>query len=88
MFPVNSVQTNSRAEKWVCTSGGEGKMIFWDIMQKNKIKEFTFANEPVCKARVSPDGNLIAYALGYDWSEGVWGLEKNFKPKVCVHSIL
>lgn len=42
---------------------------------------------PVTRIRVSPDGNYIAYALGYDWSEGVWGLEKNIKPKICVHAI-
>ena len=51
-------------------------MIFWDLMQKNKIKEFAQAGVPVTKAKISPDGNFVAYALGYDWSEGIWGLEK------------
>ena len=87
MYPVSGTQTNPKNEKWVCTAGGEGKMIFWDLMHKNKAKEFNFASQPVTKIRVSPDGAFIAYALGYDWTVGVWGLEKNFKPKICVHTI-
>jgi len=27
----------------------------------------------------------MAYGLGYDWSEGVWGLERKIQPKICVH---
>ena len=49
-------------------------MIFWDIMQKNKVKEYTFGNQSITKAQVSLDGSFVAYALGYDWNEGVWGL--------------
>ena len=75
-FPVWSIQQNIRNEKWICTAGGDGKMIFWDFMQKNRIIEFAYAGVPVTKAKISPDGNFVAYALGYDWSEGIWGLEK------------
>jgi len=34
---------------------------------------------------VSNNGNYLAYALGYDWSEGIWGLEKKLQPKIVVH---
>ena len=58
------------------TAGGDGKIIFWDISQKNKIKEFCYNNQPVTACKISPDGNFLVYALGNDWSEGVWGMEK------------
>jgi hypothetical protein len=29
----------------------------------------------------------FAYALGNDWTEGIWGLEKNYKPKIVVHQL-
>lgn len=35
-----------------------------------------FTNLPVTKMKTSPDGQFLAYALGYDWQEGVWGMEK------------
>jgi len=42
---------------------------------------------PVTKVKVSPNGQYLAYALGYDWTEGVWGIEKKIIPKVAVHII-
>ncbi len=32
------------------------------------------------------DGSLLAYSLGYDWSEGIYGLGK-YKPRVYVHVV-
>lgn len=42
MHPVNAIGFNSRNENFVFTAGSEGKMYFWDIQQKNKIKSFNF----------------------------------------------
>jgi WD40 repeat protein len=62
-------------------------MIFWDLEQKNKIKDFSYLGQPVTKSKVSPNGMYVAYALGNDWTEGVWSLEKRLQPKVAVHVV-
>jgi hypothetical protein len=51
-------------------------MFYYDLIKKEKIKEFSYSGIPVTKAKISPDGKFIAYSLGYDWSEGIWGIEK------------
>ena len=40
MYPVWAIQQNCRNDKWIATAGGEGKIVFWDLMLKNKIMEF------------------------------------------------
>ena len=57
------------------TAGGDGVINLWDYEVRNKIRALTFNKVPITFAKISPDGNYMAYALGYDWSEGIWGLE-------------
>ncbi len=56
MYPVWSIQQNSRNDKWIATAGGDGKIVFWDLNQKNKISEFQYNMQPVTKMKISPDG--------------------------------
>lgn len=60
---------------------------FWDHEAKNKIKTLSFKGVPVNRVKISDDGLLMAYALGYDWQKGIWGMDPQVKPKVCVHVI-
>lgn len=53
------------------TCGSEGIMNFWDYSVRNKIKSLNYAGNPVCCAKVSPLGDLIAFGLGNDWHVGV-----------------
>lgn len=87
LYPVHSIGFHPSSKNFVFTAGGDGTMTFWDYEQKNKIKTFNFKGVPVTKAKVSEDGQAIAYALGYDWQKGIWGIDPNVKPKVCVHMI-
>jgi mRNA export factor len=87
LYPVHSIGFHPNSKNFVFTAGGDGTMTFWDYEQKNKIKTFNFKGVPVTKAKVSHDGQAIAYALGYDWQKGIWGIDPNIKPKVCVHMI-
>lgn len=45
-------------------------MIFWDINVRNKIRTFQFNCNPIVCAKMSPDGSMLAYALGNDFSKG------------------
>lgn len=52
----------------------------WDFKLKNKIKSIQFST-PFTSARLSPDGNVIAYGLGNDWHKGLDSLGK-YSPSV------
>lgn len=45
-------------------AGGDGTIHFWDYEAKNKIRSMSFKSQPVTSISISPDGNLLAYALG------------------------
>jgi mRNA export factor len=62
-------------------------MIFWDYNVKNKIKTFNFNNLPITAAKMSSDGMMLAYALGYDFSKGAEGYNLNLPTKLCIHQI-
>lgn len=52
------------------TAGADGGLHFWDYEAKNKIKTLNYGNNPICAAKVSPRGDMIAYGLGNDWHLG------------------
>lgn len=86
LYPVHSLGFNPRSSDFLFTAGGDGNLIFWDFTAKNKINSLGFNGVPVTKARVDPTGNLCAYALGYDWAQGIEGYGK-FKTKLGCHVI-
>lgn len=67
------------------TAGSDGNMHFWDFEAKNKIRSLNYAGIPICAAKVSPKGDMIAYALGNDWHIGQEG--SKWQPKIGVHMI-
>lgn len=88
LYPVHAIAFNPRSNHFIATSGGDGTTNYWDYIKKNKAKGFLYNKVPVTAARISPQGHFMAYALGYDWSMGVWGLETvNYRPRIVVHQI-
>jgi len=72
-YPLDSILTNSRkANGFLGSCGGEGRIVFWDFAAKNKICEFD-KKAPVTCGKMSWDGRLLAYAVGEDWSRGIEG---------------
>ena len=69
------------------TAGSDGSMHFWDYESRSKIKTLSYGGNPICAAKVSPTGDMIAYALGNDWHLGQEGLNK-WQTKIGVHKIL
>ncbi|CAD8144770.1 unnamed protein product [Paramecium pentaurelia] len=80
-YVVNSLQFNSRSYDWVSTSSSDSTIIFWDLKKKNKITTIPF-DAPVIASQVSPDGYFLAYATGYDWGQGLDGIENRFSNNV------
>ena len=71
-YNITSLNTNQKSKLFACTSGADGNVVFWDLTHKSKIKNFNFKEGISCGA-ISKDGNLGAFAIGYDWSKGIWG---------------
>lgn len=86
LYPVNSVDFNVVNEKWFLTAGSDGALSIWDFEAKNKIKLLSYGSVPICKAKVSQRGNMIAYGLGNDWHMGIDG-NGLWQPKVGVHLV-
>jgi mRNA export factor len=61
-------------------------MHFWDFEAKNKIKSLNYDEQPICTAKLSHKGDMIAYGLGNDWHIGPEGMNK-WQPKLGVHII-
>lgn len=87
LLPVHSIGFHPNSKSFVFTAGGDGCINYWDYEAKNKIKSFNFKGAPVTRAKISDDGQFMAYALGYDWQKGIWGMDPNVKPRICVHAI-
>lgn len=84
LYPVHGIGFHPAAKSFVYTAGGEGNIFFWDYSAKNKITGFSYGKVPVTRVKMSPDGTLMAYALGYDWAKGIEGYMSH-KPKLAVH---
>jgi len=84
LYPVHAIGFHPKSKNYVFTAGGEGNIFFWDYGQKNKITGFNYKGVPVTRAKMSPDGSLLAYSLGYDWAKGIEGYMSH-KPKICAH---
>jgi WD40 repeat protein len=65
--------------------GSDGYINFWDFNVRNKIKCLGYAGFPICCAKLSPMGDMIAYGLGNDFHIGIEG--NKWQPKLGVHRL-
>jgi len=86
LFPVHAIGFHPEARHSLFTAGGEGNVYFWDSFRKDKIGQINCNNVPVTKAKLSPDGQYLAYATGYDWGQGIQG-DKSHKTSVRFHEM-
>jgi mRNA export factor len=86
LYPVHDIGFHHLNKGAIFTAGGEGALNFWDYLKKSRLTNYEFQGAPVTRAKLSPDGSLLAYATGYDWSLGI-AFYKAYKTKVCVHVV-
>ena len=82
-FPVHSVGFHPKVRDFLYTAGADGRLIFWDERSRNKIVQFD-QQAPVTRAKLSGDASVMAYSLGYDWSNGIEG-DQSIKSSVHAH---
>lgn len=92
VFPVNSIAFNP-AYGTFCTGGGDGTWLIWDRCSKSRLKMGSFPQEqnqnkiPITALEYNLNGDLLAYAGGYDWSKGISG-ENSSPNKIGIHYCL
>jgi mRNA export factor len=84
VYPVNDIAFNPLHGTF-CTGGGDGTWIIWDKDSRSRLKQGTIQNKaPITALDYSSNGDLLAYASGYDWAKGV-AYENTFQPKLSIH---
>ena len=82
LFNISSMGFNSRSANFIYTVGNDGMLNYWDVKEKNKIVTVSVGG-PVNCAHINSSGTLVAFGIGYDWSQGCWGLQSiNYKSTV------
>ena len=75
----------------IFSAGREAVFKTWDLTKKETSFEVDLSHykTPLSAAAVSPNNRFLVAGLGYDWSQGVWGLKHaaDFDPILVVHSI-
>lgn len=84
VYPVNDIAFNPVYGTF-CTGGGDGTWIIWDKDSRSRLRQGFQSNKaPLTALDYSYNGDLLAYATGYDWSKGV-AYEGSFTPKINIH---
>ena len=86
IYTINDLCINPVYDS-ICTAGGEGKFIIWDIKEKSRLYEReNFTDKcPLTASIYNYKGNLLAYASGYDWSKGASFANEYSRPKIFIH---
>lgn len=53
----------------LATVGSDGRISFWDKDARTKLKTSEPMPAPVTRAVIHSSGQMLAYAIGYDWSK-------------------
>jgi len=90
--PVNVYAVNgiSFHPEWCtfATVGGDGSFAFWDKDSKQRLKQFEKAPTQLSAGQFNANGYLFAYAVGYDWSQGIQGRDKHKNVSILVHTVV
>ena len=74
-FPVNSISFYN--PDIFLTTGSDGVINIWDRVRKINVYNFQSVsnNLTTSTARFLCNGAVVAFAIGYDWSQGVYGTQ-------------
>lgn len=53
----------------LATVGSDGSYSFWDKDARTKLKSSETLDQPLTKCAFNHNGQIFAYAAGYDWSK-------------------
>ena len=69
----------------LATAGSDGRVSFWDKDSRTKLKTSDAMPHPVTCLSLHGSGQILAYAIGYDWSKGHEGNNPSQGGKIFLH---
>lgn len=67
------------------SAGSDGSFMIWDKESRTRLRQGGFQNKaPITAVDYCYNGDILAYAGGYDWSKGV-SYENSYQPKIGLH---
>lgn len=51
------------------TVGSDGRIVVWSKERRIRLKMSSALPQPVTRVTIHPSGQVMAYAIGYDWSK-------------------
>jgi len=85
VFAVNAIIFHPQHGTFA-TSGSDGTTSFWDKDSKIRLKTFEAASGSIVSTSFDRSGNILAYAIAYDWGKGVTGMNPTYPNKVLLHA--
>jgi len=86
VYAVNSIAFHEKFGTFA-TAGSDGGYVFWDKDSKQRLKLFARMPQPITASGFNKDGNIYAYATGYDWSKGAEFWDKTKVPQIYLHGV-
>jgi mRNA export factor len=86
IFAVNSIDFHPTMGTFV-TAGGDGTFVFWDKENRQRLKQSNSCNYPITSVKFNPTGDLLAYAVSYDWSRGHEANNPNYPKQILLHKV-
>lgn len=83
-YSVNSISFHPTLGTFV-TAGSDGLMHFWDKDSKQRLESTPAFGTPIPATAFSHNGNYLAYALSYDWSQGHEGYKPAAPNSIKIH---
>jgi mRNA export factor len=69
------------------TAGSDGTFHFWDKDAKHRLKGYPNVGGSITSTTFNKNGNIFAYAVGYDWAKGYQHNSQNYPIKVMLHPV-
>ncbi|KAL9109452.1 MAG: hypothetical protein Q9227_005960 [Pyrenula ochraceoflavens] len=87
VFSVNDISFHP-VHGTFSTAGSDGTFHFWDKDAKHRLKGYPNVGGPIAATRFNRNGNIFAYAISYDWSQGYQKNGQSMKTTVMLHAVL
>ncbi|ORY97808.1 WD40-repeat-containing domain protein [Syncephalastrum racemosum] len=88
VYAVHDIKFHPRYTGTFSTAGADGGVNFWDGNARQRLKPFSAGTGAITCTAFNKDGNLFAYAQGYDWSKGYKFADSNsVHPKIFLHAV-
>lgn len=87
VWTVNAISTHPKYGTF-STAGSDGKFNFWDKEAKARLKGFSDVGHAISATAFSPNGDIFAYAVSYDWHKGFAVNKPDYPNKIMLHKVI